>query len=177
MNFWNLNENEKLEHTVHSVGLEFGPGPGTVGPTQRLFQPGQPGHSGGGLPARQGRVDGGSPKRRVNGEGAVAAVGGGVLRWRGSSDGQRWRWKVLAASEGQGEDEGQSQLVGKGLEEVLTEDGGQRRHQLRCSGGSIGLRGGPAAPREEDDGEGQLKSQGAWVKVSLTGERKAVACR
>jgi hypothetical protein len=42
MNFWNLNENEKPKNTEHSVGLEFGPRPGTVGPAQRLFQPGQP---------------------------------------------------------------------------------------------------------------------------------------
>jgi hypothetical protein len=46
---------------------------------------------------------------------------------------------------------GQSHLAEKGMEEMLTVDGGQR---LRRSGGSIGLRGGPAAPREEDDGEG-----------------------
>jgi hypothetical protein len=44
MNFWNLNKNEKPENTMHSVGLEFGPRPGTVGPTQRLFRPGRPGH-------------------------------------------------------------------------------------------------------------------------------------
>jgi hypothetical protein len=42
-------------------------------------------------------------------------------------------------------------LAEKGMEEMLTVDGGQR---LRRSGGSIGLWGGPAAPREEDDGEG-----------------------
>jgi hypothetical protein len=56
---------------------------------------------------------------------------------------------------------------------VLTEDGGQRRCQLWHSDGSIGLRDGPAAPREEDDGEGWFESQGVRVEVALTGERKA----
>jgi hypothetical protein len=65
---------------------------------------------------------------------------------------------------------GQSHLAEKGMEEMLTVDGGQR---LRRSGGSIGLRGGPVAPREEDDGEGQLESQGVWVEAVLIGERKA----
>jgi hypothetical protein len=99
-------------------------------------------------------------------------VGGGVLRRRGSSGGRRVWWKVPAASEGQGEDEGQSHLARKSLEEVLTEDGGQRRRRLWRSGGAIGLWGGPAAPREEDDGEGRLELQGVWVEAVLTEERR-----
>jgi hypothetical protein len=63
-------------------------------------------------------------------------------------------------------------LARKGLEEVLTDDGGQRQHRLRRSGGYIGLQGGPTTPREKDDGAGHLKSQGVWVEVVLTRERK-----
>jgi hypothetical protein len=111
----------------------------------------------GGLPTGQGRVDGGSLKRWVDDVGAVA-VGGGILRRRGSSSGRRWRWKTPATSEEQGEGEGQSHLVKKDLKEVLIEDDGQWRRRLRRSGSSIGLRGVPTAPREEDDGEGWLKS-------------------
>jgi hypothetical protein len=104
----------------------------------------------------------------------MAIVGGGVLRRRGSSGGRRWQWKAPTALEGRGDGEGRSHLAEKGLEEELTEDGGQRRCRLRRSSGSIGLRGGPTAPREEDDGEGRLESQGVWVEAVLTRKRKAV---
>jgi hypothetical protein len=163
MNFWNLNKNEKPENTAHGVGLEFGLRPSTVGPAQWLFQPGRPDHSAwawraehdhrihghhGGAAGMGSLADPGwglteAVDRR---RGAVAVVGGSVSKQRGSSGGRWWRWKAPAASEGRGEGEGQCHLAEKGLEEVLTEDGGQRWRRLRCSGGSIGLSGGHAAP-------------------------------
>jgi hypothetical protein len=81
-------------------------------------------------------VDGGSPKRRVDGEGVVVAVSNGVPRRQGSSGGRRWWWKAHAASKGRGECEGLSHLAKKAW----------RRHSPRMVvGGGVGC-SAPAIP-------------------------------
>jgi hypothetical protein len=45
----------------------------------------------------------------------------------------------------------------------------------RCSDGPLGIPGGPAAPREEEEGEGHLKSQGVqlrWCSLREGGRRR-----
>jgi hypothetical protein len=91
--------------------------------------------------------------------------GGGSGEQRRSEAAGKLRWPTVVV-EGTCSIKGARGMRGakpfgqKGLEEALTEDGGRWRCWLQCSGDSIGLRGGPATPWEEDKGVGWLESQG-----------------
>jgi hypothetical protein len=118
-----------------------------------------------GLSVRQGHVDGAHRSGR-------STVRGRQQRWPTVFQGSK---KALTANGGDGRHlqhqrgEGQSQLVKKGLEEALTEDGSRRQRQLE-SGGSVDSESGGSCGAPV--GWSRREARGGGVSAACTGRKR-----